>query len=604
MACLFLLRDDRPDETAALLARARTALARQGFDRLTERVLPGWRMLHAAPLLGGGAALVSRGRDVLAVAGTMMVGGHVGDAALAAALAAGPALAHGRIGGQFVALMHREGRSTLFGDALAAFQLFCDADRRIFSTSLLAAAACLPSVRLNAQAVYEYAFNIVPVGNDTILSDLTLLPPDTMVELDSQGAVFRAVPRARTAELDPAISLAERVARSRDRLMSVVEAHVAAFGDAIHCPLSGGFDSRLVLAALRAAGARPRVYVYGDPDSSDVRIARAIGAAEGFAVAHLDKAAFDCGDRDQLAETVAANFQAADALPTFGNIFGCGNEAARNARHTGGALAVSGGAGEIYRDFFRLPDAPAPAEAVVRAFFSRFDARDTTALFDAHSFRRHIRDAVLDALDVPGETGPLPRALIEQAYPRVRCRALFGRELSLEARLSPYLMPFLDPDVIADAMTLPLPLKQAGRFQSMLIAAIDPALARHPSSYGHAFDGPPSAAHRRSEWVSRHRPLWLRERSYAIQRRMGTMDDDHGTLDRTALAAVMDMSLPLMRRYFHVDRITDRGLWRRIAALEYFAQYLGSALALPAPTLRGAPAEPPAERFDAAVHIA
>ena len=51
----------------------------------------------------------------------------------------------------------------------------------------------------------------------------------------------------------------------------------------------------------------------------------------------------------------------------------------------------------------------------------------------------------------------------------MRCRAAFGREISLEARFGPYLMPFLDHHVVAEAMTLPIHLKNAGRFEAMLV---------------------------------------------------------------------------------------------------------------------------------------
>ncbi|HWK35817.1 hypothetical protein, partial [Sphingomonas sp.] len=355
--------------------------------------------------------------------------------------------------------------------------------------------------------------------------------------------------------------------------------HVGAFGNAIHCPLSGGLDSRLLLGALRAAGARPDVYVYGPPGDADVAIARAIGAAEGFPVAWINKAEQPLAP-DAFAEQVERNFHAFDGLPTYGNIFdNGGNFAAQRARHAGGALAASGGCGEIYRNFFYLPDRPIGAAAVARTFYARFTPADTTALFDETDFLRRITTKIADALGVD-QRDTLPRGLVEHIYPRVRCRALFGREVSLEARLGAYLMPFLDHQVVAEAMTLPMALKHAGRFEAMLLAAIDPALARHMSAYGHDFAGPPGRRHRFDEWSSRIRPIWLRQRSYAIQRRLRPMADEHGgLLGGEYMGRVIDPAFPAMRRYFAMDRITDSGLWRRIANLEYLAARLGSRLA-------------------------
>jgi hypothetical protein len=50
----------------------------------------------------------------------------------------------------------------------------------------------------------------------------------------------------------------------------------ASFGDRVTCALSGGYDSRLILALLRRHGVSPRVYVYGPPGDKDVELARTI----------------------------------------------------------------------------------------------------------------------------------------------------------------------------------------------------------------------------------------------------------------------------------------------------------------------------------------
>jgi asparagine synthase (glutamine-hydrolysing) len=154
---------------------------------------------------------------------------------------------------------------------------------------------------------------------------------------------------------------------------------------------------------------------------------------------------------------------------------------------------------------------------------------------------------------------------------------LFGKEISDEARHGAYLMPFLDHQLVALGVALPMALKNAGRFEAMLIAAIDPELARQPSAYGHSFTEPPSMAHRLSEWSTRLRPAWARQRSYAIQRRLGPVRDEHGgLLTPDYLGRVVDLEFPLMRRFIRPDRIGgDTGLLRRVACLEYLGAKLG-----------------------------
>lgn len=579
MAGLFLIRANDAAFADAACAEARAQYRLHGFGEPVETGFPGWRLLHWPHIIGGPESLLQAGDDLVAVAGTLVVDGKMGRPALEALLAGDPErLDWSRLGGQFVALVRKAGRTFIFTDFFAAYQLFHDPEHRVFSTSLLAAAKALPALRFDMQGVYEFAFNVVPIGDDTVFADLKLLPPDRMIELTPEGVRTHPLEKPLPGAPDRQ-PIDERIARHREKLAAIVGAHARPFGDAVNCPLSGGIDSRLLLAALRAAGSNPHCYVYGEAGEGDVMIAQAIGAAEGFAVDYVDKDR-PRPDPDRFSELVARNFHQFDAMPTYGNIFDPGGYAeARDLRHAGGALAASGGCGEIYRDFFYLADRPASPAAVARTFFARFARGDATALFDPRAFLARIGDKIAAPIGAPSRDKRVPRALIEQVYPRVRCRSLFGREISLESRYGAYLMPFLDHQVVAEAMTLPMKLKQVGRFEGALLNAIDPVLAAHMSAYGHSFAEPPSRRHRFEEWSTRVRPPWVRARTYAIRRRMGPMGDDHGgLLEPDYMRRVIDLDFPAMRRFFRIEAITDSGLWRRIACLEYLAGHLGSRL--------------------------
>jgi asparagine synthase (glutamine-hydrolysing) len=580
MAALFLVRNQDPDSAGAAIDAARTQFALHGFTGLAEKTLPGWRLLHAPHIIGGPESLIEDGDDLVAVAGTVTWDDLMGRPALEALLRdiSLPDPDWSRLGGQFAAVIRRGGRCFLLTDHFAMFQLFHDRGMTVFSTSLLSAVAALPSVSFDRQGVYEFAFNVAPIGDDTVFEELKTLGPDRTVELLRDGVqIHRA---ARPLPERPAhLPIEERLERHKACLASAVRPYVRFFGDHVHCPLSGGLDSRLLLAALRAEGCRPHVYVYGSADSGDVRIARRIGDALDFEVAWVDKEAKALAP-NEFPEQVERNFQQNDGLPSFGELFENGmNSAAREARHAGGAMSASGACGEIYRNFFYIADRPTSADAVARTFFARYARGDSTGAFDEREFLRRVGAKIAASLGVAEPRQRLPRPLVEQVYPRVRCRALSGREISLEGRYGAYLMPFLDRDVVAEAMTLPLALKNAGRFEAMLLESIDPQLARLPSVYGHDFATPPSFRHRFGEWSTRVRPVWLRHRSYEIRRRLGPMADEHGgLLGDEWLGRVIDLRYPAMRRYFRIQNIRDSGLLRRIANLEYLARRLGGKL--------------------------
>ncbi|GAA0738143.1 asparagine synthase C-terminal domain-containing protein [Sphingomonas japonica] len=576
MASLFLVHDADPDFADRAVATARAQYALHGFTAMTEHRVGRWRVLTAPYICGGPELVLAEGADFVAVAGTITVDGRMGLPALQALLreASLPHLAWDRIGGQFVALVVREGRAFVFTDWFGAFELYHDAERRIFSTSLLAAAKCLPRVSFDAQGVYEFAFNVMPVGEDTVFAQLKTLGPDRIVELTDTGTIDHAIDKPLPRDFLDA-PVADRIERQKGLLRDILSPHTRSFGDAINCPLSGGIDSRLVLAALRAEGVQPHVYVYGPVEGSDVVLAKGIGERLGFDVEWITKGR-PRPTPDEFAAQVERNFHEFDGLPTYGNIFDEGGYAgARDRRHAGGRLAVSGGAGEIYRDFFYLADRRFTPADIARTFFGRFVASDATELFDGEGFIAAVGAKIARAIGLPSADAKATRAEIETVYPRVRARALFGREISLEARHGAYLMPFLDHRVVADAMTLPMALKRAGKFEAALLTAIEPALARQPSDYGHHFAQAPSRAHRFKEWSTRIRPVWLRQQSYAIQRRLRPMGDEHGgLLEPEFMGRVIDLEFPAMRRFFRVEAIGDSGLWRRVACLEYLAKKL------------------------------
>ncbi|KAI1692899.1 hypothetical protein DdX_20970 [Ditylenchus destructor] len=241
----------------------------------------------------------------------------------------------------------------------SAFQLFCDTGDRLFSTSLLAAAGAMPRLSFDPQGVYELAFNVMPIGDDTVFNELKMLSPFAVIELTDKGIVRHRIDKPLPAAPSHA-PLAEQIERHRAPLAAIVGAHVAQFGNHVRSPLSGGLDSRLVLAALREAGCHPELYVYGLPGDDDVEIAQAMGEACGFEVAWTDKYA-ETPPPDAFPELVARNFHQFDGLPTFGNIFDNGGHGeAQRRRHAGARSRSRAGAARSTATSSTCPTAASP----------------------------------------------------------------------------------------------------------------------------------------------------------------------------------------------------------------------------------------------------
>jgi len=584
MGGLFLCRTgDNDSASSQVLRDAQRQFAAHGFEQAQLFAIPGYSGFHCNYIQGGPSGFYRQGKDFIAVAGTFQWDGQCGPKALAAALKAirFPFTQWDEAGGQFVALVHKGGRSLLFTDYFAAFQLFIAQDARHFSTSFLSACASSERLHLESQSVYEYAFNIFPTGDDSFFSGITRLGPNVQIELHRGNPLYHSVEKPLPDKIDYQTSLADRLHAHHHALRAAVAPYAAYWGDNIQCPLSGGLDSRLALSLLRDMGVRPHVYVYGQKGDDDVDIAQQIAQGEGFALETFDKDGFAAPDPDEYAEIVQRNFHECDALVTDGGLFdNGGNRFARHARQKNGQLAVSGGCGEVFRNFFYLPDKSLYARDVMRAFYARYYRHDTTARFDPRSFLDRLTDKAFDALRLEEYDQKLERVRVEQLYPRMRCRAFFGREISLVGRHGAYLMPFYDHHVVASALQLPLALKNLGRFEGALCAHIDPKLAAYPSAYGHSFTQQPKQRQIISEALGRLRPAWLRQRSYALRRHIGRLGQDgqNGILSPVYLGRVIDLHFPVMRHFFRIESIRDAGLYRRIAAMELLCQYFSDRL--------------------------
>src|SRR6185503_18536876 len=112
MAGLFLVQTRDRAFADGALAEARAQFARHGFAEPATLSIPGWRLLHVPYIEGGPETLLTDGEDFVAVAGTLTCDGRMGRPALEALLTM-DAPDWSRLGGQFVALVHRAGRTRL-----------------------------------------------------------------------------------------------------------------------------------------------------------------------------------------------------------------------------------------------------------------------------------------------------------------------------------------------------------------------------------------------------------------------------------------------------------------------------------------------------------
>ncbi|MCW5752692.1 MAG: hypothetical protein KIT81_16275, partial [Alphaproteobacteria bacterium] len=189
--------------------------------------------------------------------------------------------------GHFLLAIGKGGRLFLMRDRNGAFETYATKDRRILSTSFLALAAALPRHTLAFQEAYEYVFNGVTLGDGTVIEEIEKLGIDEWLTF---GASVQRHRHDWPLLPEPSSRMRDQLlAALHEKLLRLVDQAAGAYNGKVRLALSGGYDSRLLVALLREAGCAPELYVYGDAASPDVRIAMHIAESEQVALAHLDK---------------------------------------------------------------------------------------------------------------------------------------------------------------------------------------------------------------------------------------------------------------------------------------------------------------------------
>ena len=468
--------------------------------------------------------------------------------------------------GHFLIVLRKGGRTILFKDPIGSYDLFLTRNDHCATTSFLAAAEAAGRSTINVQETYEYVFNGVSLGTATPLAEVRRLGL-------SERMIFEPGPAIISQDIAPSTeeapeSFSTLVDRNLAGLLEYATTLIKLFGDNIKIALSGGYDSRLLLAMFRHAGVTPRLFVYGGDKDQDVRTAKRITEAEGIALDHIDKPSLRGITPETYPEIVQNNFFREDALPN-GGIFTNGAELiARSRRSENGALHVNGGGGEVFRNFFNLPaHRSLTPRQFVWVFYSRFDPEQCTGAFVPKAFEERIADKVAAVFASNG--AKLSRRQVESLYPYFRCRSWFGRENSINSRWGYSILPFFDHQTVTSALRIPIRYKYFGNFEACLIRRADPALARYESNYGHSFaqDAPLGTAI--ADVATYLRPAWLRRHMFRLKSHLGKRRNRPDQLSERYLARVIDTSFPFMSRYFKLDKVTSDLHFARICTLEY-----------------------------------
>ena len=471
--------------------------------------------------------------------------------------------------GAFCLITSKQGKTHLQIDPLGIYKVYKDSTDTIWSSSFLGVASALSSNIINTQSVYEYVFQGATYGDETLFEAISLLEANKTYEIGQTVSITN-----RNIEIGSSFvndSLSDHLENNSSNLYDYYSAIKNCFGDNVDTALSGGFDSRLTLSLLHQQDITPKVHVYGKPNDDDVLVASNIDKFESLDLKHIDKSNFPEIGLNEFPDLIAKNFVDFDAYPCDG-IFDNGQDIkSRTSRCANDELMLNGGGGEIFRNFFYLWDKTFSLKGFLWSFYSRFDPKACSNKFNEATYYFNLGAKIKKTLKT--DKNKLSRAEIELVYPLFRCRYWMGKNNSINNKLGYALTPFIDYNIVFDAMKIPLKYKNYGNFEGKLINLISPRLAKYPSAYGYSFNNDAPLKNRLKELATYIRPSYLRKYSYRIQTRQKKLDLPY-YLTAPYRKAIQIDEFEYMNNYFDLNTVRDTEQYRRICTLEYLFNQL------------------------------
>jgi hypothetical protein len=551
--------------------RATRSMERQGFHAASQLAWAGGALGawgHPAQLDVENCE-VRTPSGVACCVGPVWYRGYFGNAALRSLLVDLSATGHideMALRGNFALFLRTQDHCLLMNDVLGFVRIYASSDGHFYSTSWLATCAYAGGVELNEAAAAEYVLLGASHSDRTVAEGITTLRLAHAFDL-AQRRTQPRFPTGAWSDLQVIPSFDMAADQICDHLRTVSNEITAAFPGHTRMALSGGFDSRLILAGLLASGDRPELFVYGDFATEDTRIAREVAASVGLPLDVIDKKVRNGSEKRPDLDRLVCSGLFFDGLPNDG-IYDLGaDQQTRLEQNPGGCIGLNGGGGEIFRNFFHLPDRALHAIDIVRSFYRGFDPKVFRRPGGLGSYEGDLVTSIDRVLGIDNAAAhqTLGRKQVELLYPFFRCHHWMSVNNSVATRHGYYATPLVDLNAVRLAWQLPLAWKNAGKLESQLVARLHQGVARQSSAYGFRFSDGPDWRARLREWATRARPVSVRPFISATRRRLHRTGVAHDMLVhcRTVLPGEWKLD-PILE----LERLPDNSALSRALAIE------------------------------------
>lgn len=401
------------------------------------------------------------------------------------------ALQNMELHGNFLLIAYYNGSLNIVRDLFGTYGCYTNNEKTWFTSSATAAMFLNKKKVFNKLNLFENILFGMEFGLETLVEGVYLLDA-TEVHLPETNTTVK-----RKITIPPVEYNYQKCLRNNaDKLIEEFRIYHSLFGSSITSALSGGFDSRLMLAAEMQCGIVPHLYVYGLPKDKDVLVAKNICTNENIELFHSERFVEKTVDADTAGKTILQNFWDFDGNnQLFAGSFNLNSRMQRASEYE---IALNGAGGEIYRDEWKWDFNTTSIYKLIENSYNTGEL----GLFGINqkAFFENIEFKLSNQLKSFGLTKKnISRQEAEMVFPIYRSNFYYQGN-NINNYFGTATLPFMSQQVILQSLSIPYNFKRSGRFEADLIKLINPVLASYNSEYGFSFKDGPSLKAKFKEW--------------------------------------------------------------------------------------------------------
>jgi len=339
------------------------------------------------------------------------------------------------------------------------------------SSSSLALATAFPST-VDTEAIAEWLAFGHFMSQRTFFNEVRKLRPGETLRCDGSGCTSLGCwtpPFSETSDLPTREFIAT--------LLASVSA--CATGEEAAAELTGGLDSRVVLAALLSIGARTLTWTLGEEDSSELRTVSSLRRRVCFPHLRIALDEFPARAHELVGAMHSASDGEVNALEYAPLLLAF--EQLESVRD----VSISGSGGEVARGFYyaalrdprgRLRGISLPM-LLMKTTSATAGARScvNAAAFGDAVPARVAHDLLADY--VAGSPAISSSSILDDIYLRGRMQRFAGRNVTTTGLFCRQALPYFSNEFVATALSLPREAKSGGRTMRVALKALDRGLS-------------------------------------------------------------------------------------------------------------------------------